>query len=72
MAFFLECPTLSSKPSNLYASQIGKCVFLMLFMAHCIGCIFTMLIVDPNDNWLVAYDSTALTQTNFRRWATPP
>jgi hypothetical protein len=41
----------------------------MLFMAHCIGCIFTMLIVDPNDNWLVSYDPTALTQTNFRRYA---
>jgi hypothetical protein len=52
------------------ALRIAKTSFIMVFIAHLLGCLFTMLIdvESGRDNWLQAYDPEVYEADNIQRY----
>ena len=52
------------------ALRIAKTSFIMVYIAHLLGCLFTMLIdvESGRDNWLQAYDPEVYEADNIQRY----
>jgi ribonuclease I len=52
------------------ALRIAKTSFIMVFIAHLLGCLFTMLIdvESGRNNWLQAYDPEVYESDNIQRY----